>query len=178
MGIEAARSNQFISCPWEDSIAVINTRIYIFFKDPSRYHQLPTHPPSRSRIFAELELSLFLEALRISLFWYFSLALRSWKAGYIDAFWAGSPSDRQAISTRDIVFFLGGNLITWKTKKKKKTQNVVVPVVTTLSFLFFFWWVCLGFIWLFVGFVGVLFICLCVLFHSIFNDLFWVCLYF
>ena len=51
--------------------------------------------------------------------------------GYIDAFWAGSPSDRQAISTRDIVFFLGGNLITWKgkkKKKKKKTQNVVVPV--------------------------------------------------
>ena len=27
--------------------------------------------------------------------------------GYIDAFWAGSPSDRQAISTRDIVFFCG-----------------------------------------------------------------------
>ena len=50
--------------------------------------------------------------------------------GYIDAFWAGSPSDRQAISTRDIVFFVGGNLITWKSKKrkKKKTQNVVVPV--------------------------------------------------
>ena len=45
-------------------------------------------------------------------------------------------------------------------------------------FFFFFLWVCLGFIWLFVGFVGVLFICLYVLFHSIFNDLFWVCLYF
>ena len=39
-----------------------------------------------------------------------------WVEAYTDADWAGSPSDRK--STTRYCNFLGGNLITWRSKKQ------------------------------------------------------------
>ena len=46
-----------------------------------------------------------------------------WVEAYIDADWAGSPSDRK--STTGYCTFLGGNLVTWRSKNKLLLPSLV-----------------------------------------------------
>ena len=54
--------------------------------------------------------------------------------GYVDAFWAGSPSDRQAISTRDIVFFCERKSYNME-KQEEEEENTKCSCSSELTWL-------------------------------------------